>query len=92
MNNREEKMSEEIFRLERELSKYKWTEEHPWWLMNSKFKVELFWEENDKKVDAFNPKVRFYTHNPKKKQQIDKTLPLFTLAMRYAQKLLEEEE
>ncbi|QDP57010.1 MAG: hypothetical protein GOVbin1782_17 [Prokaryotic dsDNA virus sp.] len=92
MNQREEAMMEEILRLERELSKYKWTEENPWWLLNYKFKVEFFWDENEKGVNAFNPKVRIHTHNPKKKQQIDKTLPLFTLAMRYAQKLLEEEE
>lgn len=91
MNQREEEMLEEIFRLERELSKYKWTEEHPWWLMNYRYKVELFWEEEGESKRLI-PKVRFYTHNPKKKQQIDKTLPLFSLAMRYAQKLLEEEE
>ena len=92
MNRREEEMMKEILRLEGELSKYKWTEEHPWWLMNYKYKVELFWEEDDGKVNAFNPKVRFYSRNPKKKKQIDKTLPLFTLVIRYAQKLLEEEE
>ena len=91
MNQREEEMLEEIFRLERELSKYKWTEYHPWWLMNYKFKVELFWEEEGESK-RLNPKVRFYTHDSKSKQQIYKTLPLFTLAMRYAQKLLEEEE
>ena len=91
MNQREEEMLEEIFRLERELSKYKWTEEHPWWLMNYKFKVELFWEEEGESKRLM-PKVRFYTHNSKRKQQIDKTLPLFSLGMRYAQKLLEEEE
>ena len=90
MNQREEEMLEEIFRLERELSKYQWTEEHPWWLMNYRFKVELFWEEEGESKRLM-PKVRFYTHKHKKKQ-IDKTLPLFSLGMRYAQKLLEEEE
>ena len=54
MNQREEEMLEEIFRLERELSKYKWTEEHPWWLMNYRYKVELFWEEEGESLSLIH--------------------------------------
>lgn len=94
MNEKEiiQNMSEEILRLQKELRKYKWTKENPLWMEDSRFKVELFWKE-DKPNNILLPSVHFSTHNPNRKgKSIDKTLPLFTLVKRYAQKLLEEEE
>ena len=103
MNEKEiiQNMSEEILRLQKELRKYKWTKENPWWIADSRFKAELFWERIDQKLecatsnasDILFPKVHFSTRNPNRKgKSIDKTLPLFTFVKRYAQKLLEEEE
>lgn len=103
MNEKEiiQNMSEEILRLQKELRKYKWTKENPWWIADSRFKAEFFLKEIRQEVecvtsnapDILFPHVHFSTHNPNRKgKSIDKTLPLFTLVKRYAQKLLEEEE